>query len=182
MGLRGVKPSDPIVRFMPKIQVSDEAGLLGACWLWTGSLRTAGYGAFWVPGRGHMQAHRFAYEFWVGPIPEGFEMDHLCHNADPTCGGGRCAHRRCVNPDHIEPVSHLINVQRGTAGRAQKARQCCPQGHSYDKKNTGIVQRYDRVGPRVFRQCKLCNLIASWRRRGKSAEEIAERLALREVA
>lgn len=45
-------------------------------------------------------AHRVAYELWVGPIPEGMELDH------------RCKVRACINPAHLEPVTHAENMRR----------------------------------------------------------------------
>ncbi|MBN9210756.1 MAG: hypothetical protein BGO45_10805 [Microbacterium sp. 71-36] len=74
------------------------------CWEWTGSLRT-GYGLFRLDGR-NVQTHRWAYEEQVGPIPDGFQIDHLCRNT------------RCVNPDHLEPVTQAENIRREHAARA----------------------------------------------------------------
>ena len=85
---------EPDARFDAKVDRSDPAG----CWLWTGSLR-AGYGRFWVDGT-VVQAHRYAYERVVGPIPADRELDHLCRI------------RRCVNPDHLDVVTPSENVRR----------------------------------------------------------------------
>ncbi len=49
-----------------------------------------------------------------GKIPNGYNIDHLCHNVDKTCmGGNLCKHRRCVNPEHLEAVTAKVNVRRG---------------------------------------------------------------------
>lgn len=72
--------------------------LLG-CWLWTGGYNAAGYGLIAVSGR-MLRVHRVAYEFYVGPIPESLELDHLCRN------------KGCFNPGHLEPVTHKENVRR----------------------------------------------------------------------
>lgn len=70
---------------------------------------------------GKAMAHRVVYEAWVGPIPEGLTLDHLCRV--------RC----CVNPLHLEPVTRGENVLRGDAFTAVNARKAhCPQGHPYD--------------------------------------------------
>jgi hypothetical protein len=84
-------------RFLAKVQV-DATG----CWLWTGWLDRDGYGRF--RGRG---AHTFAYKHIHGPLPPDHEPDHICRA------------RACVNPDHLEAVSHEVNVRRGLAGHSR---------------------------------------------------------------
>lgn len=103
------------------------------CWRFTGYHNADGYGRY-QNGR----VHRLAYRLWVGPIPKGLEIDHLCGVRD------------CCNPDHLEAVTHAENVRRGRAGRPQAARIHCPQGHEYTDDNT-----YTHNGKR---QCKTCNL------------------------
>lgn len=70
------------------------------CWVWSGSPSTRGYGKITVAGT-IFYAHRFMYELHVGPIPDGLYIDHLCRN------------KMCVNPDHLEPVTHRENLMRG---------------------------------------------------------------------
>ncbi|MGZ4586215.1 MAG: HNH endonuclease signature motif containing protein [Mycobacteriaceae bacterium] len=70
----------------------------GFCWLWTGKLNAKGYGSSGAAGES--SAHRAAYTLLVGPIPEGLTLDHLCRV------------RRCVNPDHLEPVTQRENLRR----------------------------------------------------------------------
>lgn len=75
---------------------------LGPCWLWTGAVNAQGYGEL---GRGrhdegNVLAHCAAYELLVGLVPEGLELDHLCRV------------RRCVNTNHLEPVTHRENMRR----------------------------------------------------------------------
>lgn len=78
------------------------------CWVWVRGRTTAGYGHFHFRGA-YYQAHRFVYGVTRGPIAADLEPDHLCRN------------RACVFPDHVEPVSHSINVARGLRGRLTPA-------------------------------------------------------------
>jgi hypothetical protein len=70
------------------------------CWLWQRSIVRGGYGIAWRDGK-HAIAHRWYYEHLVGPIPEDLALDHLCRV------------RHCVNPAHLEPVTHRENCRRG---------------------------------------------------------------------
>lgn len=102
---------------------------LGPCWIWTAATDTKGYGKFFVgkiEGKTKLrQAYRVAYELEVGPIPEGLDLDHLCRV------------RLCVNPLHLEPVTHRTNVLRGEGMPARGVLFTrCPKGHPYDEENT----------------------------------------------
>lgn len=107
------------------------------CWAWTHYLESNGYARLWVDGRNY-GAHRFSYEYHVGPIPEGLQIDHLCRV------------RHCVNPDHLEPVTSAENTRRSERPEPyQKAKTHCPQGHAYDEANTYATP----TGRRCF-ECK----------------------------
>lgn len=98
------------------------------CWLWTGINGTRdGYGKFQPsPGQPKQMAHRWSYEAFIGPIPEGMQIDHLCHTDDTECPGGRdCVHRRCVNPEHLEAVTASENTMRQR--HYERARTECPK-------------------------------------------------------
>lgn len=97
------------------------------CWYWTGELdRRGGYGALAAPTEipskwKRRKAHRLIYELLVGPIPAGLHLDHLCRTP------------RCVNPDHLEPVTALVNIRRGRAPTAvASVAGTCTQGHADD--------------------------------------------------
>lgn len=113
------------------------------CWPWTG-WHASGYPVIDVsrPRRRKRGAHVVVYELLVGPVPDGLELDHLCRNIG------------CVNPAHLEPVTHAENVRRGHAGRVnatrQQAKTHCPAGHPYDAANTAI-------GTRGERKCRACH-------------------------
>ena len=120
------------------------------CWLWTGGKNTDGYGYF-RPGHGiSLRAHRFYYELHVGRIPKGLQLDHLCRV------------RHCVNPQHLEPVTHKENHRRGY----WSSRKDCSYGHPYITKNIF----YDKKGYRVCRICKNRQTRKTyWRRKEKMA-------------
>lgn len=131
----------PDVRFWRYVNKTD------TCWLWTGSA-SRGYGAFTVSvGRTGVSAYRYAYELLVGPIPNGLELDHLCRV------------RQCVNPAHLEPVTHRENLMRGATIIAKHAAQThCLHGHPFDEANT-----YTKRGAR---ECRACRATTSARFRG----------------
>lgn len=128
------------------------------CWPWPGSVTAKGYG---VTSDGR-QAHVVAYERGVGPVPFGLEIDHNCHNLDSDCPGGIvCMHRRCVNPAHLEAVTHRENVLRGKGRTAVNAAKThCIRGHEFSPENTLI--RTNRGG--VERTCLTCKRM---RQRGR---------------
>lgn len=95
------------------------------CWVWQSSLNRDGYGQFRRHGSGNKTAHRWSYEFMRGEIPPGLQLDHLCRN------------RACVNPEHLEPVTSLVNWWRGIAPSAINARKThCDHGHEFTPENT----------------------------------------------
>jgi hypothetical protein len=93
-----------------------------------------GYGQLTVD-RVQYRAHRVTYEHFVGPIPEGLVLDHLCHSTSTDCPGGRdCPHSACVNPDHLEAVTQGENVRRAKFKSQQPS---FIPGHQQRGKHTG---------------------------------------------
>ena len=132
----GPKPLPLEERFARHFEI-DESG----CWLWTGALNGVGYGNFGLgrhePHRTRL-AHRVMYELRRGPIPEGLQLDHLCRVP------------RCVNPDHLEPVTPAENSRRGMSPSAIAVRtNRCHRGHTLE--DAYVVPR---TGTRQCRGCR----------------------------
>lgn len=103
-----------------------------ACWLWTAYVMPNGYARFGIEG-GWELAHRVSFRLHKGPIPEGYTIDHTCHNGTGCTEVSKCLHRRCVNPEHLEAVTRKVNNLRGEGLAAIETRKThCPKGHKYD--------------------------------------------------
>ena len=135
------------------------------CWMWTGESGRDGYGAFRPgPGQPRYAAHRWSYEAFVGDIPEGMQIDHVCHTEDLSClGGTDCQHRRCVNPSHLEAVTGSENTKRQR--HYERSVTHCPKGHRYEEDN--LLIRGDGK-----RRCRTCDIerkrVARHRERGST--------------
>jgi hypothetical protein len=106
------------------------------CWEWTGAHNQGGYATF-CQNRKKVLAHRVAYEHWIGPIPEGRVLDHLCRN------------RGCVNPHCTEAVTDKVNILRGEGAAAKLARRIhCENGHAFTKESTLLASSR--------RTCRIC--------------------------
>lgn len=105
------------------------------CWIWTAHIDTfTGYGKITIRGKVY-NAHKVSYETFIGPVPAGLHLDHLCRV------------RECCNPAHLEPVTPLENVARSPFTRS--AIPACPRGHEYNEANT-----YRNSGRRYCRPCQ----------------------------
>lgn len=115
--------------------------MVNGCLVWNGPLNNDGYGMFYL-GRLHMLAHRFSYSHFVGPIPAGRVLDHICRN------------RPCARPDHLRPVTQRQNCLENSASiQALNARKThCKRGHPFDAGNTRPMRSRGHVG----RQCIAC--------------------------
>jgi len=107
------------------------------CWEWKRSLNSRGYSLISVDGVVQL-GHRVSYELHVGPIPEGLTIDHLCRN------------KACVNPEHLEPVTHKENHNR----RPDVNKSHCINGHELTVENT-ILKKRPNGG--TIRNCRTCN-------------------------
>lgn len=136
--MRGVS-QEPVAERLDRLSIPEPNT---GCVLWLGLCNSLGYAMIGVFKDGSwtiQRAHRVAYEMAVGPIPKGLEPDHLCRV--------RC----CINPRHIEPVTHRENMLRGATISSRNARKThCPRKHEYSPGNTLITPR----GTRVCRTCK----------------------------
>lgn len=137
MGLRGPKARSVLDRFAEKIALAESG-----CIEWIAGTNGVGYGVVHLgPADGHRKvyAHRWSYEYHVGPIPDALHLDHLCRNTV------------CVNPEHLEPVTAGVNVLRGYSSPAINSRKVlCLRGHDLDGSNVYIVPS---TGYRKCREC-----------------------------
>jgi hypothetical protein len=123
------------------------------CWIWLGPQNSSGYGSF-----ARQMAHRASHELFIGPIPEGLVVDHLCSN------------RMCVNPKHLEAVTHTINLRRSANPLNPSTLPThCPLGHEFTPENTKIRDRGKA------RQCRICRrrLWREYKARRRERERVA---------
>lgn len=116
----------------------------GGCWVYTKKLNQDGYCRVRFRRRMTM-GHRVTYELMRAPIPKGLSVDHLCRN------------RACVNPYHLDPVPHSVNV-----GRVPRKTHC-PYGHEYTAGNTYLSSTGSPY-------CRTCHLRKCAERRARKKE------------
>ena len=143
------KPKPIGSRLLARIQKDADTG----CWNWLGCISAEGYGRMGA-GNGHTAdyTHRLSYREFVGPIPDGLHIDHLCRN------------RRCCNPDHLEAVTQRENLVRGEGPAARATATCCARGHAFDEANT-----YRK--PNGTRLCRACERIRAAKRRASKHDD-----------
>lgn len=124
----------------------------GECLIWTDFLHRRGYGSFLADGV-TWKAHRWAYQRWVGPIPNGLTIDHLCCN------------KACVRLDHLEPVTNSENTRRAMERRGNR----CRRGHDLTLPGAVYVFMQDKRGiTYIGRQCLECRFITDGRSRNRN--------------
>ena len=141
--MKRTKSGEPVAARLRRRAVVVEGG----CWEWQGHLDPKGYARVTITTdegtyRAGILAHRLAFETFVGPIPDGLVLDHLCRN------------RSCINPEHLEPVTQQENIRRSpVAPQAVNARKThCKHGHEFTPENT---RHYIKNG-RPARRCIEC--------------------------
>lgn len=132
-----------------KIEESYERIPFSGCWIWTRHVDYKGYGRIHRKNKEN-KTHRFFYEEVKGKIPPNMTLDHLCRV--------RC----CINPDHMEVVSSIENVLRGTGITAtNKRKDRCVNGHLFTPENTSTREKGRR-------RCKTCTNITSRKSKAKA--------------
>lgn len=112
--------------------------------LWIGSIAGEGYGRIRIRGK-LIPAHQASYIFYKGPIPEDMEIDHICRTP------------LCINPVHLEAVTHQENMLRRTRRITH-----CKNGHPFDLENTSYYSA--RKGAASWRKCRVCEKAKEARR------------------
>ena len=118
----------------------------GCCWLWTRGKTAGGYGSLVLDGR-RQYAHRVAYRLFKGEVPAGYELDHLCRNTS------------CLNPAHLEAVTHTENVRRGAAA----LHDVCQRGHDVSDGSPNVRRTADG-----WKKCHACQMENQRRRRAEA--------------
>jgi hypothetical protein len=151
--MSGFPAKPPSERFHGKYEVDRESG----CWLWTAYISNRGYGTIGLtvgPNKSKsIYAHRLSYEMHHGPIPDGLVVDHICNV------------RRCVNPEHLQLLTPLANIERSDHPIYERRRQnVCVRGHDL----TDPVNVYIRPsnGRRMCRACFRVRALERARKQG----------------
>lgn len=134
-----------------RLRLKLETDATTGCWNFTGAKTDLGYGVIGSGGKGApmLGAHRAAWQLWVGPIPEGHHIHHVCKNPS------------CCNPAHLQCVSPFEHKQVEDTSHANKA--TCLRGHPFSGDNLILVPKGDRLH-RLCRECRNARARAKYRR------------------
>jgi hypothetical protein len=140
--LRAAARPDVQHRIMRRVTIVDSG-----CWIWSGSTNGAGdcggYAVMGIDGTS-LLVHRLSLLVANGEFDPVLDVDHKCRQT------------RCVNPDHLEAVTHAINQERGKNGR----KDFCARGHAMSGAN---VENGTSRG-RPIRRCRACSTVAAHER------------------
>lgn len=136
-------------RLLAKVEVAPSG-----CWEFTGYRDKRGYGRISDGTGAPRLAHRVSYQLHVGAIPDGLDLDHLCRNP------------ACVNPEHLEAVTHQVNCARGDVGKWRGG--ICPFGHDLDNPENTYPHTRGQG-----RKCKPCALRRARERHARLKEGAA---------
>jgi len=131
--VKGPKPRPAIDRLLAKAVEED------GCWLVKSGLAPNGYSQVSVGSARKLIGHRVAYEFFISDIPPGLEIDHIC------------LRRNCVNPWHMDPVTHAENMRRQHEA-LWHGRKTCARGHQLA--DAGVITK--QSGALTVRICAAC--------------------------
>jgi len=134
------------------------------CWPWKGTIADHGYGVVMIDSK-TKYVHRLSYQLHVGPIPRGWELDHVCHTAavDVCVSGDECPHRSCWNPAHLEAVTSKVNTERGNHPMfAIKRSNICGRGHDL------TIEENVTIRANGNRRCRLCARVTYLERKEKA--------------
>lgn len=138
---------DPEAAFWSHVEKDPKSG----CWLWIGRVNSTGYGEIQRDGR-KQRAHVWAYEYFVGKIPENMQIDHV--------KAAGCINKNCVNyENHLEVVTQYENFSRSDGiARINRDKTHCKRGHAFTEENT-IIKINSRTG-KTYRNCRECRNIS----------------------
>lgn len=132
---------------LARVTVDPDTG----CWIWQSCIDQYGYAK--ARRGGDRAGHRLSYATFVGVIPDGLQIDHLCRV------------KSCVNPQHLEPVTLRENMMRRWVAVRPfqgRIRDHCKKGHPYAGSNLYIT-------PTGKRDCRACRKEASRRYQARRA-------------
>ncbi len=138
---RRYRPGHQAVKYTGALYIVTDCGYDTPCWIWRRGKQSDGYGSYTsADGKRGSLAHRVFYEERFGPIADGYELDHLCRRRD------------CVRPDHLEPVTHTRNIQRGAVAKINYA--IAEEMRASDLDSKTLMERYG------LSEAQVCNVLA----------------------
>lgn len=135
-GLVAGRPTRFLRGHANKVGLPPEYAVEGECWIWQRYIGPNGYGRIHWNGR-QTEAHRAYYERYVGPIPAGLHIDHLCRTP------------ACVNPTHLEPVTLAENSRRGS--KVKLSHEAAAEIRASTENGPTLARRYGVTKGTIYR-------------------------------